>query len=171
MTRKKLALVFSVMFALSIPFSLYAQSGATGAIGGSVADVKGTPVANAQVEIVVGSGAVVRTVFSDAGGNFTAASLPVGVYDVVVKAQGMSTSKYSDVAVRLTETTRLNPSLVALQSQSSTRMLAAGDADKIMVVTEPPVVAVETSSPATGRTVEADVIGSLPLATQNFTNS
>ncbi len=168
MTRKKLALVFSVMLALSIPFSLYAQSGATGAIGGAVADVKGTPVANAQVEIVAGSGAVVRTVFSDAGGNFTAASLPVGVYDVVVKAPGLSTSKYSDVAVRLTETTRLNPSLVAVQSQSSTRTPAAGDADKIMVVTEPPVVAVETSSPATGRTVEADLIGSLPLATQNF---
>jgi Carboxypeptidase regulatory-like domain len=168
MTRKKLALVFSVMLALSIPFGLYAQSGATGAIGGSVADVKGIPVANAQVEIVAGSGAVVRTVFSDVDGNFTAASLPVGVYDVVVKAPGLSTSKYSDVAVRLTETTRLNPSLVALQSQSSARTPAAGDADKIMVVTEPPVVAVETSSPATGRTVEANLIGSLPLATQNF---
>ena len=50
---------------------------------------------------------------------FTAASLPVGAYDIVVKATGFSTSKYSDVTVRLTETTRFNPSLVAAKNAAS----------------------------------------------------
>jgi len=79
MASKKLGLVFSCVVALILPLSLYAQGGATGAIAGAVVDSKGVPVSNAQVEIVpAGSGTAARTVFSDASGNFTAASLPVG---------------------------------------------------------------------------------------------
>lgn len=37
-----------------------------------------------------------------------------------------------------------------------------------MVVSTPPVVAIETSNPVTGRTVGNDTIRALPLATQNF---
>ncbi len=142
----------------------------TGAIGGAVLDTNGTPVANATVEIrVAGNSAALRTVTADGSGNFTVPSLPVNSYDVVVSAAGFSTSKYSNVPVRLTETTRLNPSLSGLQkpaageSADTTQLLQS-----VMLVSAPPVFTVETSSPATGRTVEPDVIGSLPLATQNF---
>jgi hypothetical protein len=146
--------------------SAYGQGGATGAIGGAVLDSKGAPIPNAQVEIrVAGSSTAVRTVFADGSGNFTVASLPVNAYDMVVSATGFSTSKYNSVMVRLTETTRLNPSLSSAQSQASG---AGQQIEKVMVVSAPPVVTVETSSPATGRTVEPDVILSLPLATQNF---
>jgi hypothetical protein len=40
--------------------------------------------------------------------------------------------------------------------------------EEVTVVSAPPVVTVETSNAATGRIVEAEVIRSLPLATQNF---
>src|ERR1019366_8184036 len=146
--------------------SAYGQGGATGAIGGAVLDSKGAPIPNAQVEIrVAGSSTAVRTVFADGSGNFTVASLPVNAYDMVVSATGFSTSKYNSVMVRLTETTRLNPSLSSAQSQASG---AGQQIEKVMVVSAPPVVTVETSSPATGRRVEPDVILTLPLATQNF---
>jgi len=159
-----------VAIVLLLCFSAYGQGGATGAIGGAVLDSKGAPIANAQVEIrVAGSSAAVRTVFADGSGNFTVASLPVDSYDMVVSAPGFSTSKYNSVMVRLTETTRLNPSLSSVQSQVSGESAEAGQqVEKVMVVSAPPVVAVETSSPATGRTVEPDIILSLPLATQNF---
>jgi Carboxypeptidase regulatory-like domain/TonB dependent receptor len=148
----------------------YGQGGATGAIGGAVLDSKGAPISKAQVEIREGGGSTtVRTVFADASGNFTVASLPVDAYDVVVSATGFSTSKYNGVVVRVTETTRLNPSLSSLQSQASGEAAGAGqEEEEVMVVSAPPVVTVETSSAATGRTVEAEVIRSLPLATQNF---
>jgi hypothetical protein len=169
MARRNLTLLLSLMAVLVVPFSIQAQSGSTGAIAGAVVDDKGHAISRAQVEIApAGSGSAVRTVFSDTTGNFTSPSLPVGAYNIVVKASGFSTSKYSDVSVRVTETTRFNPSLVALQSQTPGETAAAEQQEKVMVVTAPPVVAVETSSPATGRTVEAAVIASLPLATQNF---
>jgi len=168
MTGKKFGLLAVMAVALIFPFWVHAQGGATGAITGAVVDGRGVPVSNAQIEIILaGSDSAIRTVLSDASGNFTAASLPVGVYDVRVRAAGFATSKFSEVAVRLTETTRLNPALAALSSQSAAEPTAADQSEKVMVITAP-VVAIETSSPATGRTVEADVIGSLPLATQNF---
>ena len=167
MSCRTLGLAAVLCAGMIFPIGANAQGGATGAITGEVVNAKGTAISNAQIEIVP-SGAVsaLRTVFSDASGNFTAASLPVGVYDVTVKASGFSTSKFSDVAVRLTETTRLNPSLTAPEGQAQEQE-GVGQAPRVMVVTAP-VVAIETSSAATGRTVEDDVIGSLPLATQNF---
>jgi hypothetical protein len=165
---------FSFLRVLVMLFPLgcgaYGQGGATGAIGGAVLDGRGAPISKAQVEIrEAGSSTTVRTVFADASGNFTVASLPVNAYEVVVSATGFSTSKYNGVTVRVTETTRLNPSLSSLQSQASGEAAGAGqEMEEVMVVSAPPVVTVETSSAATGRTVEADVIRSLPLATQNF---
>ena len=165
MTARSLALLLLTLFIL--PFSSYAQSGATGAITGVVVDSKGIPISNAQIDITFVGTTATREVFSDAGGNFTVPSLPVGAYDVVVKAAGFSTSKYNGVAVRLTETTRLNPSLGASTSDKAEAATGTGHEDVVMIAT-PPVVAVETGNPTTGRTVEADVIGALPLATQNF---
>jgi len=148
----------------------FGQGGATGAIAGEVLGTNGALVGNAQVEIrAAGSSTASRTVFADGSGNFTVPSLPVGTYDMVVSAGGFSTSKYDNILVRVTETTRLNPSLSALRSNASGNTTAGEQqVEKVMVVSAPPVIAVETSSPATGRTVEAEVISNLPLATQNF---
>ncbi len=167
MTGRTLALLLLTVFIL--PFSVYAQSGATGAIAGVVVDSKGAPVSSAQIEIeAAGASAAARTVFSDAGGNFTVPSLPVGEYDVIVKAAGFSTSKYNGVSVRLTETTRLNPSLGASSVAKTDATTGTAPAEDVVMVATPPVVVIETGNPATGRTVEANVIGALPLATQNF---
>ena len=170
MSGRNLSLIGILATVFLLCFSAYGQSGASGAIGGAVLDSNGVPIANAQVEIeVAGTSTIVRTVFADASGNFTVASLPVNAYDVVVTATGFSTSKYNNVMVRLTETTRLNPSLSKAASMASGESAGSGQQmEKVMVVSSPPVITVETSSAATGRTVEPDVIGSLPLATQNF---
>jgi len=170
MSRRSSSFIGVLTTVLLLCFCAYGQGGATGAIGGAVLDSKGTPIAKAQVELrVAGSSVAVRTVFADGSGNFTVASLPVNAYDMVVSAPGFSSSKYNSVIVRLTETTRLNPLLSSAQSQASGEAAEAGQQEEtVMVVSAPPVVTVETSSPATGRTVEPDLILSLPLATQNF---
>ena len=167
MTQKRLAATLSLFFALFFPLFTHAQSGATGAISGSVGDFQGTPVSGAEIEITpAGSNSAVRTVYSDASGNFTAPSLPVGAYDIVVKAAGFSTSKYSNVTVRLTETTRFNPSLIAAKTAEASH--AAEQSEKVMVVSAPPVVAVDTNSPTTGRSVDKDIIGKLPSLRRIF---
>ena len=166
MIRRQLGLVCLLISSLTSPLPLlHAQTSSTGAIVGSVVDTKGSPVSNAQIEISPAGISVARVVYSDGAGNFTAASLPVGSYDVTVKATGFTTSKYSDITVRLTETTRFNPSLA---SQADSTSADSSQSEKVVVISTPPVVTVETSSPATGRTLEDDVISSLPLATQNF---
>jgi hypothetical protein len=169
MTGKKLILFLFLMTAVVIPHSADAQGGSTGAISGVVVDSKGAPVSNAQIEIsAAGVAAAVRRVVTDAGGNFTIASLPVGAYEITIKATGFSASKYSNVEVRLTETTRLNPSLVEMRNPGAEGSTGVSPQDEVVVVSTPPVVSVETSNPATGRTVEAEIIRTLPLATQNF---
>ena len=167
MTRRVLAALSFLAVLMALPLSAYAQGGSTGAITGVVVDDKGAPISNAQLEVsAAGSGTTVRTVFSDGRGNFTVAPLPVGAYDVAVKARGFSTSKFNNVGVRLTETTRLNPSLSAIQSQGSEAV--ARPSENVVVVSTPPVVAIETSNAVTGRTVGDETIRALPLATQNF---
>lgn len=173
MAKRNLSWLILLVLGLVFPLGLTAQGGATGAISGMVVDERGTPLADAQVEVsAAGSSATLRVVVSNASGNFTVASLPVGPYDLVVKATGFSTSKFNGVVVRLTETTRLNPSLAALRNaqmqQASDASETSQQLEKVVVVSTPPVVTVETGTAVTGRTVDTELIRSLPLATQNF---
>ena len=70
-----------------------AQGGATGAISGTVNDVTGAAVAGAQVQIInQDTGAVARTLKTDASGEFTAPLLPVATYTVKVTGQQGFTS-------------------------------------------------------------------------------
>jgi hypothetical protein len=121
------------------------------AITGVVVDVKGAPVSSAQIDLTIaGSSAVTRTVFSDADGNFIVPSLPVGAYDLAVKAAGFSTSKYNSVDARLSETTRLNPSLGAPVAAKTEATAGTAHAEDVVMIATPPVVLLETGNPATG---------------------
>src|SRR5215467_8766206 len=87
-------LVIAGMFAIQ----LWAQGGATGAITGTVQDPSGAVVANAEVRIVnQETGAVARTVKTDANGAFAAPLMPVGTYTVVVSSAGFKQAKFPDV--------------------------------------------------------------------------
>src|SRR5437899_3552794 len=133
-----------------------AQGGATGAITGTVQDSTGAVVANAEVRIVnQDTGAVARTTKTDANGSFTAPLLPVGTYTVAVTSPGFQEGKFADIAVRVTETTRMNVRVAPLKVL-----------EKIEVQAE--VQQVETTSATTGQAIESVTIRELPLATQNF---
>src|SRR6267378_7187310 len=133
-----------------------AQGGATGAISGTVNDVTGAAVAGAQVQIInQDTGAVARTLKTDATGAFTAPLLPVATYTVKVTAAGLGEGNFKDIAVRITETTRLTAKLAPL------RVLEKVDVQAT-------VQSVETTTATTGQAIEERTIRELPLATQNF---
>ncbi len=133
-----------------------AQGGATGAITGTVVDPSGAYVANADVRIVnQDTGAVTRTVKTDANGSFTAPLLPVATYTVTVSSPGFQDAKFTDIAVRVTETTRMNARVAPLKVM-----------EKVEVQAE--VQQVETTTATTGQAIESRTIRELPLATQNF---
>ncbi len=132
------------------------QGGATGAISGTVQDSSGAFVAGAEVRITnQDTGVVVRTAKTDANGSFTAPLLPVTTYTVTVHSGGFAEGSFPDIAVRVTETTRM---IAQLRPQAAQ--------EKIEVQAQ--VQAVETSDATTGQAIESNTIRELPLATQNF---
>ena len=133
-----------------------AQGGATGAITGTVQDPSGAVIAGAEVRIVnQDTGVLTRTAKTDANGSFTVPLLPVGTYTVSVNSAGFQEAKFPDIAVRVTETTRMTAKLRPRAVQ-----------EKIEVQAE--VQALETTAATTGQAIEANTIRELPLATQNF---
>ncbi|HYU46178.1 MAG TPA: carboxypeptidase-like regulatory domain-containing protein, partial [Terriglobales bacterium] len=110
---KSLAGLILVVLAAAIAA---AQGGATGAISGTVQDVSGAVVAGAEVQIInQDTGAVTRTLKTDATGAFIAPLLPVATYTVKVVATGFGEGNFKDIAVRITETTRLTAKLAPLK--------------------------------------------------------
>jgi hypothetical protein len=135
---------------------VFAQGGATGAITGTVTDPTGAYVANADVRILdQATGVVARTLKTDANGGFTAPLLPVGTYTVTVNSPGFSEAKFANIAVRVTETTRMTAKVAPLKVM-----------EKVEVQAE--VQSVETTTATTGQAIESQTIRELPLATQNF---
>ena len=137
-------------------FALDRIGGATGAITGTVQDPSGAVVAGADVKITnQNTGVVTRSTKTDSNGSFTATLLPVGTYTVSVSSTGFREAKFPDIAVRVTETTRMTAKLIPLQVL-----------EKVEV--EAQVQAVDTTTATTGQAIEARTIRELPLATQNF---
>jgi hypothetical protein len=133
-----------------------AQGGATGAIVGTVLDKSGAVIAGAKVGIVnTETGQLVRQLNSDASGLFSAPLLTVGTYAVEVSAAGFATTKFSDIVVRITETTRMTAMLPVTSLQQEVEVSAE-------------VATVNTVNPTTGESLGSATIDSLPLATRNF---
>ena len=141
---------------LALTVAAFGQGGATGAIMGTVQDPSGAVVANATVQITNQDTSVLeRTVQTGPDGTFTAALLPVGTYAVAIHASGFADARISDVAVRVTEITRMSAKLTTQSVQQTIQVQAE-------------VQTVDTSDATTGQAVESSTIRALPLATQNF---
>ena len=101
-----------------------AQGGATGAIGGTVQDKSGAVIAGAKVNVVnTGTGQFVRQLTTDSSGLFSVTLLPVGTYAVEISATGFTTTKFPDIVVRITETTRMTAVLRVIPCSRRWRFL------------------------------------------------
>jgi len=146
--------LFLIVFCAAV--GAWAQGGATGAISGVVQDATGAFVPGATVEIVnTATGTTARTVTTDKNGEFAALLLPVGTYEAKVRAANFAEGVTSGIQVRITETTRLTISLRVKQVEQKVEVNAL-------------VANVDTTSAATGESIESQTIRNLPLATQNF---
>ena len=141
---------------LALAARALAQGGATGAISGTVLDPSRAVVSGAEVRIVnQDTGSLTRTISTDANGLFTATLLPVGTYTVNVVSPGFQEAKFINVAVRVTETTRMEAKLRTQAVQEKVEVQGL-------------VQAVDTSTATTGQAIDSRTIRDLPLATQNF---
>src|SRR5437870_6225140 len=112
MPRAASKLFLVALAVLALLGQMFAQGGATGAITGTVQDPSGAYVAGAEVHIInQDTGVLARTVKTDSTGSFTAPLLPVGTYSLSVTSAGFQEGQFKDIAVRVTETTRLTAKL------------------------------------------------------------
>ena len=156
MPSKSIRFVVLSVIALALSVQVFGQGGATGAITGTVEDPSGAFIANAEVRITNQDTSVLeRSVKTGADGSFTAPLLPVGTYSVSVQAAGFAEGQFPNIAVRVTETTRM---IAKLSTQAVQQ--------KIEVQAE--VQTVDTTDATTGQAIESNTIRALPLATQNF---
>ncbi|HWW15547.1 MAG TPA: carboxypeptidase-like regulatory domain-containing protein [Candidatus Dormibacteraeota bacterium] len=148
--------VTSGLFVALSTSMMFAQGGATGAIGGVIQDASGAVIANAKVSVKSdATGEVLRQATTDSSGLFTTTLLPVGVYTVEVNAAGFPLTRFPGIIVRITETTRM------------TAVMKAGVVKEVVEV-QSQVEQVNTTDATTGQSLGAQTITDLPLATRNF---
>src|SRR5438094_6978498 len=156
MPRAASKLFLIALAVLALFGQMFAQGGATGAITGTVQDPSGAVVANADVRIVnQDTGTLTRTTKTDSNGWFTVTLLPVGTYTINVTSAGFQEAKFTDVAVRITETTRMEAKLRPVAVQEKVDVSA-------------PITSVETTNATTGQSLGTETVRELPLATQNY---
>ncbi len=139
-----------------IPHVVYGQGGATGAISGTVVDVNGGAIADADVQIFDSStNTRVRKLSTAGDGSFLTTLLPPSVYYAVINKEGFSEAKAVGIEVKVTETSRVTISLKP-----------GTVSEKIEISAQ--VASVDTTNATTGQTIGRETIRELPLATQNY---
>lgn len=135
---------------------LFAQTGGTGAISGTITDTTAAVVSSASVKVTNIATGYTRTSLSNAHGLYVVSLLPPGQYTLEVTKQGFKMATSADVRVTVAETTPLN---VRLQTGSVTQTVTVTSS-----TTE-----LQTQSSELGRVTDAEMIENLPLVTRNFT--
>jgi hypothetical protein len=150
--------VLLIFLALSLfgSSTAFGQGRATGAISGTVVDVNGGSVADADVQIInTATAMLVRRLNTTTDGSFVATLLPPATYYVVVNKPGFAEAKATGIEVRVTETTRI-----------SITLKPGTVSEKIEISAQ--VATVDTTSATTGETIGEETVRELPLATQNY---
>ncbi|HYX51979.1 MAG TPA: TonB-dependent receptor, partial [Candidatus Limnocylindrales bacterium] len=143
------------MLVLVLGASLAAQT-FRGGIQGTVTDSSGAVVADAEINVVNPATGFSRTTKTDGTGNYFLSELPLGSYDVQVKAKGFRPASVKAVKVEVSASQQVNV------------QLAPGDVAETVVVTEQAPL-VETAQDNLGGNIEAQQIQELPVSGRDFT--
>jgi hypothetical protein len=143
-----------LLICLCVAMPAAAQS-TTGTIEGLVTDPQGAGVPHAEISIKNVATAETRTVTASGQGVYSAPDLPVGTYDVTVKAANFKefVSKHVELDVSSVETINASLQVGSVNEQ---------------VTVEASAVQVETASGELSATVEGNEVRELPLNGRNF---
>ncbi len=136
MKRMRLAaLVLSLVVALSLAPTVFAQSSGVGSARGGVTDAQGGAIAGAAVTMTNVDTAFTRSDKTDANGNYGFQSLPIGRYTLTVAMEGFKSFEEKDITVHVNDSLTLDAQLkvgartetVEVVATSSQVELANGD--------------------------------------------
>jgi hypothetical protein len=144
----------AVLFLCGSP--IWAQSGTTGGLTGTVTDPSGGVIVGATVTATnIGTGQE-RSVTTDASGVYKFSLLQSGNYSLKFSASGFKTAQVPSVSVAITETPVLNQKLeVGAQTEQ--------------VTVESTAETIQTQNATVGALVGAKEVTDLPLSSRNYT--
>jgi len=129
----------------------------TGAITGTVSDNTGAVIPGAAVKIHATAGGNDRTTKTNADGDYLAAGLPGGTYDITISVQGFKTFKAPGVVLRVAQKARVDATMVV--GQLATEVVVQGQQ----------LNQVETQSSELAGTVTGRQVTQLELNGRNYT--
>lgn len=129
----------------------------TGAITGTVHDKSGAVVPGAEVKIISAAGGNDRTLTTNTDGDYLAAGLPGGTYDITISSSGFKTFKAKGVVLRVAQKARVDAAL------------EVGQVATEIVVTGEQINQVETQSSELAGTVTGRQVSQLELNGRNYT--
>jgi len=124
--KKSLYAAFEITFFLAVGLHVYAQSGSSGTINGTVFDPTGAVVRDATVEIHNAVSHFDRTTTTDSSGAFNFPNVPFNPYHMTVSATGFAATA-QDVEVRSVVPVSVKINVEVLASTTSVTVEAAGD--------------------------------------------
>jgi|CZLA01.1.fsa_nt_gi hypothetical protein len=144
-----------VLFGMFSAVNLCAQD--TGTITGTVRDNSGAVIQGADVKISGAAGGIERATTTNSDGDYLAAGLPGGTYNLSISAKGFRTFRGNGVVLRVGQKARVDAAL------------AIGDITTEIVVQGEELNQVETQSSDLSGTVTGKQISQLQLNGRNFT--
>lgn len=158
MLRKILGLIFAIAAACCVFSGIVFAQEITGSITGTVSDTAGAVVAGATVTISdpAKNNLVVRSLTTNANGEFSAPNLAVSIYTITVEAQNFKKAVRTDVKLDVGQ--RRNVSFT----------LDAGQIDEVVTV-QSEQVAVELTTATNGTVISGDQVRELSVNNRNFT--
>ena len=145
--------VIALTFSLSMSVTVLAQSTAT--LQGSVTDSKGAVVPNATVTARNKGTSFERTTQTDTEGNYQIAALPVGSYNIEVKAQGFKTQVADQVSIEVARTVVQN-----------FQMDIGAISETVLVTSEASVI--ESATTSVGTVINQRTVQEIPLNGRHF---
>src|SRR5579872_3786967 len=129
----------------------------TGAITGTVKDTSGAIVPGADVKIAGAAGGISRATTTNGDGDYLAAGLPGGTYDLAISAKGFKTYEAKGVVLRVGQRARVDANL------------ALGNVSTEVVVQGENLAQVETQSSELAGVVTGKQVTQLELNGRNYT--
>src|SRR6202521_3466047 len=145
----------AVLLAMFSATNLYAQD--TGTITGTVRDNTGAVIQGADVKISGAAGGIERATTTNSDGDYLAAGLPGGTYNLIISARGFKTFKGKDIVLRVGQKARVDATL------------AVGDIGTEIVVQGEQLNQVETQSSELAGVVTGKQMTQLELNGRNYT--
>jgi carboxypeptidase family protein len=153
---KKILLHASLLFfGLCFIGSAYAQSTVVGSISGTVRDRNGAVVPNAEVTIEQEKTGFTRTVNTGSDGDYSALSLPIGIYTVSTAPQGFKKTIASGLELHVSENLVVNLTLDVGQMTEVVNVTAGG-------------VQIETRTGNVSSLISEKQVTELPLNGRNY---